>query len=226
MSNYAIFFKVENMVYQLPVNPEEIAIASVMAIEKYEVLKIGQIAVPTYLELTEYSFEVELPHEPYHYVETSGDFRDTDFYLNLFKEWREELAPVRFIAVNGITNDINSLVLIEEVREVEKAGEEGDKYISFKLLEYREFGAKKVVQSKSVRTAKQTNTAVIKRVGSMSSNPKNTGTYVVKPGDTLYSIAMLFYHDGRQTIKIFNANKNLIKNPALIYPGWKLVIPK
>lgn len=223
MSDYAIFFDRDGITYRIPVNPEEIEKTSILAIERYEVLKLGQIAIPSHMELTEYSFEVEFPHNPMHYVETSGSFKEPDFYLNLFRKWREELVPVRFIASNGIGDDINTLILIEEVREVEKVGEEGDKYVSFNLLEYREYG-KKTVSVSSVTSSMSTGTAV--KVVPEKTNPKSTGFYIVKNKDTLWAIAKRFYGNGAKYTKIYNANKDKIKNPALIYPGQKLVIPK
>lgn len=215
----AIFFKKDNMVYQLPVNPEQIDTSSVQAIQKYEVLKLGQIAIPTHMELREYSFEVELPHRPLHYVETSEDFREPSFYLGLFREWRDSNEPVRFISTDGIGEDIDTLVLFEEVNEVDKAGEEGDKYISLKLLEYREFSKKTayVVENEIMPFS-------IKPV-SDEENPKSTGNHVVVAGDTLWSIAKKYYGDGSKANIIYNANKDKIKNPALISIGWNLKIP-
>lgn len=219
--SYAVFFDKDNATYRLPTNPEQIEISSTQAIEKYEILKLGQIAVPTHMELKEYSFECELPHRPLHYVETSGDFKDADFYLRLFEQWRKEKTPIRFIASNGIGDDINTLVLIEELTVVERAGEEGDKYISFKFLEYREFGKKSVVIVNST-----TNIATVKKEESTPKvNPKSNSTYVVQSGDTLWAIAKKYYGNGNQYTKIYNANKDKIKNPNLIYPGQKLVIP-
>lgn len=225
MSSYAVFFDRDNITYRLPVNPGEMQTTSVQANEKFEVLKLGQVAVPTHMELKEYSFECEFPKAPTHYSETSGDFREPDFYLNLFREWRESLKPVRFIASNGIGEDINTLVLIEEMEAVERAGEEGDKYVSFKLLEYREFGKKYVVIP--VATLASAQTTVAKKVSTQPAtvSPKSNGTHIVVSGDTLWAIAKKHYGDGNQYPKIVNANKDKIKNPNLIYPGQKLVIP-
>jgi hypothetical protein len=217
--SYAVFFDYNNVTYRLPVNPEQIETTSVQANQKYEILKLGQIAIPTHMELKEYSFECELPYRPLHYVETSGEFRDADFYLRLFEQWRQKEAPVRFIASNGIGDDINTLVLIEELTITEKAGEEGDKYVSFQLLEYREFGKKSAVVA-------QSNKATIKKESTAPKvNPKSNGVHVVQPGDTLWAIAKKYYGNGAQYTKIYNANRDKIKNPNLIYPGQKLVIP-
>ena len=225
MSRYAIFFDKDDITYRLPVNPEQIEESSTQAIEKFEILKLGQIAVPTHMELKEYSFECELPHRPLHYVETSGGFKDADFYLNLFRTWREKKEPVRFIASNGISDDIDTLVLIEELTVIERAGEEGDKYVSFQLLEYRDFG-KRPSAVVITPTPAGTVTAVVKKEEPAPPvNPKSNGTHVVQPGDTLWAIAKKYYGDGNQYPKIYNANKDKIKNPNLIYPGQKLVIP-
>ena len=223
--SYAVFFDKDNETYRLPVNPEEIETSSVQANQKFEILKLGQIAIPTHMELKEYTFEVEFPHRPLHYVETAGGFRDPDFYLRLFEQWRKERVPVRFIASNGLGDDINTLVLLEELTITEKAGEEGDKYVSFQLLEYREFGKKSVVVPISKTETKVVIASTKKEEPAPPVNPKSNGTHVVQPGDTLWAIAKKYYGNGAQYTKIFNANKDKIKNPNLIYPGQQLVIP-
>ena len=51
------------------------------------------------------------------------------------------------------------------------------------------------------------------------------GTYTVKPGDCLWSIAQKTYGAGRQWILIYNANKSVIKEPDQIRIGQVLVLP-
>jgi len=50
--------------------------------------------------------------------------------------------------------------------------------------------------------------------------------YVVVAGDSLSKIAKRRYGDANQWERIFEANRDQIKNPDLIQPGWKLKIPK
>ena len=50
--------------------------------------------------------------------------------------------------------------------------------------------------------------------------------YEVKPGDSLSKIAKKYYGNAMKYPVIFEANKEVIKNPDLIYPGQKLRIPK
>jgi len=50
--------------------------------------------------------------------------------------------------------------------------------------------------------------------------------YTVKPGDTLSKIAKEFYGDARKYSIIFEANRDILKDPNIIQPGQKLRIPK
>ena len=51
-------------------------------------------------------------------------------------------------------------------------------------------------------------------------------TYTVKPGDTLSKIAKQFYGDARKYSIIFEANRDILKDPNIIHPGQILRIPK
>ena len=212
--SYSVSFEYNNETHILPVNPEQIEMSIVQANEKYNILKLGQIVVPTHMELTKYSFDAEFPYNLRHYVETAGDFKTSDYYLKLFSDWRKELKPVLFKASNGLGENINSLVLIEELTITEKAGEEGDKYVSFKLSEYKIFNYMKIQSEDGI---------IFGKSSEAEKNPKGTGLYVVVSGDSLWAIAKKYYGDGSKYNKIVEANN--IKNPSLIYPGQRLVIP-
>lgn len=57
--------------------------------------------------------------------------------------------------------------------------------------------------------------------------PPVARTYVVVRGDCLWNIARKFYGpaNGASWPRIFDANRSQIKNPNLIYPGQRFVIP-
>ena len=61
--------------------------------------------------------------------------------------------------------------------------------------------------------------------------PQPTGTsglgktYVVVKGDSLSKIAKREYGDASKWRTIYEANKDLIKDPDLIYPGQELKVP-
>ncbi|RLA25465.1 MAG: peptidoglycan-binding protein LysM [Gammaproteobacteria bacterium] len=55
--------------------------------------------------------------------------------------------------------------------------------------------------------------------------PGNVEYYVIKSGDSLSKIAKKYYQDAMQYPRIFEANKEVIKDADLIYPGQKIRIP-
>jgi nucleoid-associated protein YgaU len=55
--------------------------------------------------------------------------------------------------------------------------------------------------------------------------PNGMQTYFVQHGDSLASIAALFYNDTRSAFDIFNANRGTIGSPDNLFVGQELVIP-
>ncbi len=49
--------------------------------------------------------------------------------------------------------------------------------------------------------------------------------YVIEKGDTLWAVAKKYLGDGARYTEIFEANREVIKDPDLIYPGQKIRIP-
>lgn len=52
---------------------------------------------------------------------------------------------------------------------------------------------------------------------------KKSGIYIVRQGDTLWKIAREY---GCSVSEIISLNRELIRNPALIYSGWELKVPQ
>ena len=55
---------------------------------------------------------------------------------------------------------------------------------------------------------------------------EETEFYVIKRGDSLSKIAKQYYGDAMKYPVIFEANREVIKDPDLIYPGQTVRIPK
>ena len=49
--------------------------------------------------------------------------------------------------------------------------------------------------------------------------------YEIKSGDTLSAIARKYYGDAKQYPRLFEANREVIKDPDKIYPGQKIRVP-
>jgi len=56
-------------------------------------------------------------------------------------------------------------------------------------------------------------------------NKKAAQDYIVKSGDTLSKIAEQFYSNGAKWEKLYEANRDTLKNPNYIFVGQKLSIP-
>jgi nucleoid-associated protein YgaU len=62
-------------------------------------------------------------------------------------------------------------------------------------------------------------------VKSGSSSTASEKIYEVKSGDSLSKIAKREYGNANEWNRIFEANKDILKDPDKIYPGQKLKIP-
>lgn len=216
---YSIYFKVDGKKYKLPVNPEEIKRSRELNVETYQVLGTGQVSVPSHCALETYSFEAEFPSQKYHYV-NAGSFKDADYYEKMFRKVQKNMIPIRFIASNGITDDISVKVLVKSVESVEKAGEEGDKYLTINLMEYKAPGKRYVAVQTPTVTVKQEETPLSETSPAVTENK----THTVVKGDTLWGLAKRFYNNGALFTKIVEANPG-IKNPNVISIGQVLSIP-
>ena len=55
--------------------------------------------------------------------------------------------------------------------------------------------------------------------------PDNVEYYTIQSGDSLSKIAKHYYQNAMEYPRIFEANKEVIQDPDLIYPGQKIRIP-
>ena len=67
--------------------------------------------------------------------------------------------------------------------------------------------------------------AAVKDMMSVDQSAPEAKFYTVVSGDTLSKISKQFYGDANQYLKIFDANKPMLKTPDRIYPGQNLRIP-
>jgi nucleoid-associated protein YgaU len=56
--------------------------------------------------------------------------------------------------------------------------------------------------------------------------PSAARTHTVVKGDTLSKLAKQYYGNAGQWKRIYEANKDVIQNPDLIYPGQTFKIPE
>ena len=79
------------------------------------------------------------------------------------------------------------------------------------------------VQSGSSTTAAEP--APLPEIPTPTGTTGQSQTYEVVAGDSLSKIAKHHYGDANKWHRIYEANRDQIKNPDLIHPGQKLTIP-
>ena len=88
-------------------------------------------------------------------------------------------------------------------------------------------GKEKPVQSPQPQT--QTRTQTPGSTPTKANTPKPAAQtqrdYTIQSGDSLSKIAREFYGNANDWQKIYQANKDKIKDPNMIYPGQKIIIP-
>jgi len=67
--------------------------------------------------------------------------------------------------------------------------------------------------------------AAVKDMMTVDRSEPEAQYYTVVSGDTLSKISKQFYGNANQYMKIFDANKPMLKDPDKIYPGQKLRVP-
>lgn len=213
------WFKDRNDLYrQLPVNPPEIEYSSPYGMNRVNIASLGEVALPGERGLKTITFSSFFPRDfNASYCEYEGGPSPWE-WVKRIEMWRDDRRNIRLIIAG---TPISIPVFVESFDiQPEKAGSPGDIYYTITLVEYRPIQAE--VSAKT--TTSKTTTAQSKRPATGKATPKSK---TVKSGDSLYKIAKEVYGDGSQWKKLYDANKKTIgKNPNVIKPGQKLVIPK
>ncbi len=203
----------------------------------------GEVNLIKSTGLTDLSTEVLLPAlTRYPFATYPDKFHKPLYYLNKLEKWKQKKKPVPFKLLRTSPNgkkllwDTNIPITIEDYEIVEDAEEQGlDVVVKISMLEYRDWGAKKLVIKKSKKSAngKTKKTAIKKKTRKTKETP---GSYIVKKGDTLLNIARKQLGDGSKWRDIYDLNKNAIQKTAKqrekaggghwIFPGMKLKLPK
>ncbi len=154
-----------------------------------------------------------------------GGSRSPDYYLGILEKLKSRKNTTRFILVRTAPNgkmlyDTNMKVSVEDYEILEDAKTGMDVSVSVNLKQWRDFGTKTVTVEQT--PVAKTVTVAKEREASTAPTAK---THTVKAGDTLWALASKYYGAGAQYTKIFNANKDKISNPNLIYVGQVFTIP-
>ena len=194
---------------QLPVKPTDYRITVAHNNTVVNVIKVGDINLIGNTGLREISLSSFFPAKDYNFSNNSGR-KEPLSYVEKIESWRTSGEPIRVI----ITGVLNMECTIESFSYGEQDATR-DIYYTIYLKEYKKIKTKKATTSTSTSSSTRT------------TQPASSGkTYTVKKGDNLWKIARQFYGGtGADWVKIYNANKDKIKDPSLIYVGQVFKIP-
>lgn len=213
----------------LPIAPSKMQLQINNQNKTYTMINDGEINILKKAKLTDIEFEALIPQIQYPFALYKDGFKDAKYYLNKLEELKVNGKPFQFIVTRTLPSgkilfDTNIKVSLEDYKIKEDKKEGFDLVVSISLKQFREYGTK--VANIKFEQSKPKVTVSNNRSTETSPAPKTTSkTYTVVKGDTLWGIAKRFYGNGSNYPKIFNANKDKISNPNLIYPGQVLTIP-
>lgn len=201
-----------NTYLRFPVSPSELQVQIGPKTFFFSPINLGDVEVPKGRQPVRFTMTGVFPGAGRIIPGVSAMYPN-DIVTQLQK-WSDKAynKPLRFIVTD---TPWNILVFISQLDLTHKGGH-GDIWYTLSLTEWRPLVAKEV----GTTTVQSTSTSR-KRVDTQATPT----TYTVKSGDSLWKIAQKIYKNGSLWPKIYEANRDKIKNPDLIYPGWVLKIP-
>jgi len=213
----------------LPIAPSKLQLKVNNQNKTLTLINDGEINILKKPKLTDIDFDAMIPQVKYPFALYKDGFQKASYYLKKLEQLKISQEPFQFIVTRTLPNgsmlfDTNLKVSLEDYKIKEDKKEGFDMVISVSLKQYKDYGTK--TANVTFTQSKPKATVQASRPAESSPAPKTTSkTHKVVKGDTLWAIAKKFYGNGSQYPKIFNANKDKIKNPNLIYPGQVLTIP-
>ena len=212
----------------LPVAPQKLQLKIKGVNKTYTLINDGEINVLKTPGLTDIEFDALLPNVKYPFATYKSGFKRAKTFLEVLKKYKQDKETFQFIVTRTLPNgkmlfDTNMKVSLESYTIKEDAKNYGmDVMVTIKLKQYRDYATKTC----NIQFASSKPRVVVQPTRPPENPPKPANqTYTVVKGDCLWNIAKKFYGNGSKYTVIYNANKDKIKNPNLIYPGQVLTIP-
>lgn len=211
-----------------PITPSKVQLKIKNQNKTMNLVNGTQINVLNDAGLTEVTFDLLLPNVKYPFATYKDDiFVNAKYFLDEFEKMKLEKKTFIFKLLRkfptgvDLYNTDDIMVSLESYTIKEDASQGFDVVVSITLKQFKLYGTKivKVLDGTvSVEQTRETSNSPMP-----SDNPVTT--YTVVKGDSLWNIAKKFYGDGSKYTAIYEANKDKIANPSLIYAGQVLTIP-
>jgi len=214
----------------LPVAPSKLQLKIENQNKTLNLINEGEINVLKKPGLTTIKFDFLLPNVKYPFAKYKRGFIKADDFLEEIEDLKVSQKPFQFIITRELPTgkslfDTNIKVAIEDYTIKEDANQGFDIVVSISLKQYKNYGTKNCKVTFTESKEKATVTVQKTRETTNSPAPTTSASHTVVQGETLWAIAKKYYGNGEKYTEIYNANKDKINNPNLIYPGQVLTIP-
>jgi hypothetical protein len=188
----------------------------------------GEVNILKQAGLTDISFDLLLPNVQYPFAIYKSGFEMANYYLTELEKLKANKKPFQFIVTRTFPNgkmlfDTNMKVSLESYEIKEDANQGFDVIVSVKLKQYRTYGTKTCNVTFKDETPKVS--VETTRPAETSPAPSTNKTHVVQKGETLWTIALKYYHKGLKYLDIWEANRDKVTSPNVIKVGTVLIIP-
>lgn len=200
---------------QLPVHPETLEVKNGSHNDSIDISGLGEIVILQSRPALQISFSSFFPAATFPGIQVKSITSPLTL-IQKINDWKASDKPVHFIVTSC---GVDMYAAIEDFTYHEDGGDPGTYQYSITLKEYRE------ITVRQVKVDIPEKKATVENKEPRVDNTVQPKTYTVKAGDCLWNIAKKYYGNGAQYTKIYNANKDKIKNPNLIYVGQVLTIP-
>jgi len=197
----------------LPVNPEKITAQTESKMQTFEVICLGDIALPRGITPARLSWESFFPGEARRDAVFVKSWQDPKTLVGLISLWRRNNTKVRLLVTETPLNLDCYIASFEHTW----GGGYGDCQYRIELVEARELAI--------YTDAERQRQSAVQKAAAKRPAPPAPKTYTVKSGDSLWAIAKKTLGDGSRWKEIYNKNKSIIgPDPNKIYPGQVLRI--
>ena len=200
---------------QLPVHPETLEVKNGSRNDTMDISGLGEIVILQSRPALQISFSSFFPAAGFPGIRVKS-VRTPLRLVQKINGWKASGKPVHFFVTSC---GVDMYAAIEDFTYREDGGDPGTYQYSITLKEYREITVRRV------KVDIPTKKASVEKGEPRVDNTVRPQTYTVKSGDCLWNIAKKYYGSGAQYTKIYEANRDKIKNPNLIYAGQVLTIP-